>query len=64
MTLVFNYRNTFKNTNLIVQSVIEATVLIFTLSSIIYIQDFKMNEELKIIFGWFHIATLSIGMVV
>ncbi|CAD8146564.1 unnamed protein product [Paramecium octaurelia] len=64
LTLIFCYRKTFKNTNLIVQLIVEIIVFIFTLTSIIYIEEFSIGEELKIIFGWFHIATLSIGTVV
>ncbi|CAK69059.1 unnamed protein product (macronuclear) [Paramecium tetraurelia] len=64
LTLIYCYRDTFENKNLIVQLVIEIIVFIFTLTSIIYIQEFSMGEELKIIFGWFHIAILSIGTIV
>ncbi|CAD8180393.1 unnamed protein product [Paramecium octaurelia] len=61
---LFIYRHIQSKKNYIVQMVVEISVMIFMLSSYLYISECKeyFNEEKKIILGWIHIVILSSGV--
>ncbi|CAD8213674.1 unnamed protein product [Paramecium octaurelia] len=66
LKIVYNYRKVFELSNFLVQFIIEGSIILFTFTSLVYVNDYSMyiNQELKIKFGWFHISILSFGLVV
>ncbi|CAD8127667.1 unnamed protein product [Paramecium sonneborni] len=66
LKIVYIYRNAFQISNFLVQFIVEGSILVFTFTSLIYVNDFSkyINQELKIKFGWFHISILSFALIV
>ncbi|CAD8200464.1 unnamed protein product [Paramecium octaurelia] len=64
LKLIYNYRKIIRS--FVVQMAIQSSVLIFTLSSFIYVQEAAkyVNEDFKIKCGWFHIFLLSFGVLI
>ncbi|CAD8167984.1 unnamed protein product [Paramecium octaurelia] len=64
LKLIYNYRKIIRS--YVIQMAIQSSVLIFTLSSFIYIEEASkfINEDFKIKCGWLHMFLLSFGVLI